>query len=220
MASSPYDLSRSARRPLSPPAVETPKKPPAPVWKGIVGKSFTVDGFHEYCSGLAWTTWRPSFVVLHNTGVPTLANRPDGLTASHIQNLVTYYRDTQKWSAGPHLFVDDQQIWVFTPLTVPGVHSPSYNNTAIGLEMLGDFDTEAFDSGRGLQVRCNAVAAMATLSMTSGLDPFEMLLHREDPKTTHACPGTNVVKGDVINLVIEEIIARNPGDHIMPDFDE
>lgn len=167
-------------------------------WKEIVGRSFDRAGFEAYCKTLSWPGWRPSFIVLHNTAVPSLAMRPAGLTAQHIKNLVSFYRDTQKWSAGPHLFVDDKQIWVFTPLTTSGVHSPSWNKVAFGIEMLGDYATEPFDSGRGAAVRKNAVSAMASLSEVLGLDPDKMRLHKEDPATTHNCPGAKVSKAEVI----------------------
>jgi hypothetical protein len=170
-------------------------------WKGIVGQSFTPETFKEYVQGLSWTDWQPEFIVLHNTGEPTLAQRPAGLTYQHILGLQAYYRDEQGWSAGPHLFVDDLQIWVFTPLTVPGIHSPSWNSVALGVEMLGDYDTEEFDRGRGLLVQQNAVAAVTILSAALGLDPDSMRLHREDPKTTHHCPGDNVDQSTFIQLV-------------------
>ena len=182
-------------------------------WKGIVGKSFSPADFDTYCHSLQWVAWRPSFIVLHNTAIPTLAQCPNGLTLQHIHNLETFYRDTQGWKAGPHLFVDDLQIWVFTPLTVSGTHSPSWNKLALGLEMLGDYSKEAFDSGRGLAVRKNAVAAMATLCAVLGLDPHSMKLHREDPLTTHACPGQNVRKLEVIQEVGDLIISRHAGEH-------
>lgn len=185
-----------------------------PAWKGIVGKSFSVAGFGAYCNALQWSTWRPSFVALHNTGAPSLAERPDGLTAQHMDNFVSFYRDTKKWSAGPHLFVDDKQIWVFTPLTVSGVHSPSWNNMALGLEMLGNFESESFSTGRGLKVRKNTVAALATLSSVLGMDPSSMRLHREDPKTTHACPGKNVRKLEVIQEVQDKLEGLDAGEHI------
>jgi hypothetical protein len=184
-----------------------------PGWKGIVGLSFTPDEFDAYCHTLQWLAWRPSFIVLHNTGSPSLAQRPKGLTKQHILNLETYYRDTQGWKAGPHLFVDDKQIWVFTPLTVSGTHSPSWNKVALGVEMLGDYETEAFDGGRGLKVRQNAVAAMATLSAILGFDSGTMRLHREDPLTTHACPGKNVRKLEVIQEVQDLLVARHAGEH-------
>jgi len=182
-------------------------------WQEIVGESFSKDQFDAYCDGLKFDTWRPSFIVLHNTGAPSLADRPDGLTEKHLENLVGYYRDQLKWSAGPHLFVDDKQIWVFTPLTVPGVHSPSWNHVSLGLEMLGDYENEDFDNGRGLEVRQNAVAAMVSLSAVLGIDCNTMKLHREDPLTTHACPGKNVKKLLVIQEVHELILARNSGEH-------
>jgi len=182
-------------------------------WKGIVGKSFSPADFDSYCHTLQWTAWRPSFIVLHNTAIPSLAQRPNGLNQSHIKGLEEFYRDTQKWSAGPHLFVDDKQIWVFTPLTVSGVHSPSWNKVALGIEMLGDFEKEPFDSGRGAEVRKNAVSAIATLSAILGLDPNTMRIHREDPLTTHACPGKNVRKLEVIQEVNDTIIQRHAGEH-------
>jgi N-acetylmuramoyl-L-alanine amidase len=184
-----------------------------PGWKGIVGTSFTADEFDGYCHTLTWSAWRPSFVVLHNTGAPSLAQRAKGLTKQHILNLEKFYRDTQKWKAGPHLFVDDHRIWVFTPLTVSGTHSPSWNKLALGVEMLGDYEKESFDSGRGLNVRKNTMAALATLSAILGIDPQTMRLHREDPLTTHACPGKNVRKLEVIQQVTDLIIARHAGEH-------
>jgi len=182
-------------------------------WKPIVGLSFTPDNFDAYCHSLAWTAWRPTFIVLHNTGIPSLAQRPAGLTKEHINNLVGFYRDTQKWSAGPHLFIDDHQIWVFTPLTMSGVHSPSWNKFSLGIEMLGDFEKEGFSSGRGLLVRENAVAAIATLSAILGMEPSALRLHKEDTKTTHACPGKNVVKQEIIAEVNKLMETRHAGGH-------
>lgn len=184
-------------------------------WKGIVGISYQPNEFDTYCRELQWTNWRPSFVVLHNTATPSLAQRPNGLTKQHIENLEVFYRDEQGWSAGPHLFVDDKQIWVFTPLTVSGVHSPSWNQVSLGVEMLGNYDSEAFDSGRGLEVRRNAVAALATLCAVLGLDPLATKLHREDPKTTHACPGSNVRKLEVIQEIEDLMAERHAGEHMV-----
>jgi len=105
-----------------------------PAWKGIVGKGFTPDDFAAYVAGLTFTAWRPSFVVLHNTAVPTFAQWHSVPGTTRMQNLQSYYRDTQKWSGGPHLFVADDLIWVFTPLTdreytlLPGTSFPGVWN--------------------------------------------------------------------------------------------
>ena len=182
-------------------------------WQKIIGQSFSPATFADYCNTIHWTTWRPSFIVLHNTAVPTLAQRPNGLSHQNILDLEVYYRDNQHWSAGPHLFVDDRQIWVFTPLTVHGVHSPSWNNVALGIEMLGDYAKEDFNSGRGLAVQQNAISAIATLTSVLGLDPNSMKLHKEDPLTTHICPGANVNKASVIAAVIDQLATLHPGEH-------
>lgn len=184
-----------------------------PGWKGIVGASYSASAFDTYCHELQWTAWRPTFVVLHNTAIPSLAQRPKGFTKQHIQNLEVYYRDKNGWKAGPHLFIDDQQIWVFTPLTVSGTHSPSWNKVSLGIEMLGNYEKESFDVGRGRQVRENAIASMATLCAVLGLDPATIRLHREDPLTTHACPGKNVRKLEVIQAVQDLLIQRHAGEH-------
>ncbi len=183
-------------------------------WKGVIGKGFSAAEFDQYCHTLSWTAWRPGFVVLHNTAVPSLAQRPSGFTKKHMDNFVSYYRDMQKWSAGPHLFIDDRKIWVFTPLTVSGVHSPSFNKIALGVEMLGDFEKEPFASGRGAKVRDNTVAALATLHAILGLSPKTLKLHREDPRTTHACPGTGVKKLDVVQRVQDLMELRHAGEHV------
>ena len=170
-------------------------------WKGIVGTSFSITDFHAYCHELRWDGWQPSFIVLHNTAVPSLAQRPDGFSARNMKALEVYYRDIKKWKAGPHLFIDDQRIWVFTPLTVPGKHSPSWNMLSLGIEMLGDYEKECFTCGRGLKVHNNTIAALATLHGVLGLDPALLRLHREDPLTTHACPGKGVKKQALIKEV-------------------
>lgn len=120
-----------------------------------------------------------------------------------MKNLESYYRDTMKWSAGPHLFMADDLIWVFTPVTVPGVHSPSWNLISWGVEMVGDFSTEKLVSPQ----RDNVTRALATLRSALGLDPHALRLHKEDPKTTHQCPGSNVIKSEII----QEVVARLPG---------
>jgi len=181
-------------------------------WKEIVGKSYSAAEFDTYCHSLNWNAWRPQFIALHNTGAPSLAQRPNGLTREHLANLESFYRG-KNWPAGPHLFIDDRQVWVFTPLTMSGVHSPSWNKVALGIEMLGDYEREDFSSGRGLKVRTNTVAALATLSAILGLDPRSMKIHREDPLTTHACPGKNVRKLEVIQDVMDLITSRHGGEH-------
>jgi len=92
-------------------------------WKPIVGKSLKVDDFGDYIINLSFTDWRPQFIVLHNTSRPRLSQWHSTAGEQRMLNLQSYYRDEKKWSAGPHLFVADDLVWVFTPLTTAGIHS-------------------------------------------------------------------------------------------------
>jgi N-acetylmuramoyl-L-alanine amidase len=179
-------------------------------WKGIVGKRFFPGEFDEYVKHLSFSAWRPQFVVVHNTSVPRLAQRPNGFTEQHIQNLESFYRDQQKWSAGPHCFVDQNGIWVFTPLTVSGVHSPSWNSISWSVETLGDYTTERFAD----PVRANLVACLSTLHTAIGLDVHSLRFHKEDIRTTHhTCPGINMDKNTLIRDVHDQIATREGGEH-------
>jgi N-acetylmuramoyl-L-alanine amidase-like protein len=178
-------------------------------WKGIVGQGFSTDAFQHYVDTIAFDTWRPQFVVLHNTAIPNLTDWHAVPGDARMRGLEHYYRDLQHWSAGPHLFVADDLIWVFTPLTVSGVHSPSWNSISYGLEMVGDYEVEPFSAA----VRGNAVNALTTLHAALGMDPGSLRLHKEDPRTTHNCPGKNVDKADMIQAVSAALAALEPGDH-------
>jgi hypothetical protein len=181
-----------------------------PAWKGIIGKSFTAADFSDYVQTVELNSWWPQFVVLHNTYIPKLADWHKVPGAQRMQNLQAYYRDTQHWSAGPHLFVADDLIWVFTPLDTAGVHSPSWNAISWGVELVGDYSSEPLN----LKVRSNAASALASLHALAGLDPESLKLHKEDPKTTHRnCPGLNIAKNDVITFVTAALADRFPGDH-------
>lgn len=183
-------------------------------WRGIVGQGFGPSAFDGYVESLKWTWWRPRFVVLHNTGAPTLKqwHGPTPIE-QRMRNLEVYYRDQMHWQGGPHLFIDDQKIWVFTPLTVQGTHSPSWNSISWGVEMVGDYGTEVFSPA----VRINTINALATLHRVRGLDPQTLKLHKEDPKTTHDCPGKNVSKLDIIKGIEEVLAQSNTGEHAPGD---
>ena len=126
-------------------------------------------------------------------------------------NLQSYYRDQMKWSAGPHLFVADDLIWVFTPLTTSGIHSPSWNAISWGVEIVGEYDDETFGGG----VRTTAIDALAALHQWRGLDPLTLHFHKEDPLTTHKnCPGKNIVKSELISAIQSRLVGLNQGEHL------
>jgi hypothetical protein len=177
----------------------------------VVAAPFAADAFQAYTSALTLTDWRPQFVVLHNTQIPTLAEWHSESGRARMNGFVEYYRDDQGWSAGPHLFVADDVIWVFTPLTTPGVHAPSWNRVAWGVELVGNYDTEVMPDS----LRQNAVTALAALHMLGNLDPATLRLHKEDPLTTHkGCPGKAVDKAEFIAAVSALVQSEAGGEHL------
>jgi hypothetical protein len=175
-----------------------------PQWKMIVGRGFNSEEFQEYVSKIDFSETFAKFVVVHNTSVPTLGQWHSVDPLSRMRGFTYYYRDQMKWSAGPHLFVADDKIWVFTPLTKTGVHSPSWNNRSFGVEIVLDGEAEPFTEPQ----KSLAISAITTLHVAAKLNPDMLKFHHEDPLTTHKCPGKNIVKPDVVAAVKAEIAKR------------
>lgn len=173
-------------------------------WKGIVGERFAVEDFARYLEKVEWKLWKPQGITLHHTGVPDLEMRPNGFTPKHIQGLESYYRDVKKWQSAPHLFIDQDGIWVFTPLTLKGVHAVSFNRTHIGIEMLGNYDVEAWHP----KVRSQSIESMALLCARLQITPGQINFHRNDPLTRKSCPGVHIGLATVQAQVKEQVAAN------------
>jgi hypothetical protein len=183
-----------------------------PAWKGIVGQGFTASQFSTYLTSIAFSLWRPQFIVVHNTYIPSLADWHSQTGHKRMEAFQSYYRDQMHWSAGPHLFVADDLIWVFTPLNTSGIHSPSWNAISWGVELVGDYAKEQFTA----PLRDNAISALAALHQLAGLDPHTLRFHKEDDKTDHkGCPGANLVKADLIRSISDKMAVEQSGEHTL-----
>lgn len=158
----------------------------------ILGKPYGADDFAQYLDTIK-PAWSPRFIVIHHCAAPSLAQRPHGFLSQHMLNIQGFYED-KGWSAGPHLFIDEDQVWTFSPLTARGVHAVSFNANGIGIEMLGDYDTEDPWNGRGLQVLTTTCRAVKALQKKFGLNDSAIRFHRDDPKTNKTCPGRKITK--------------------------
>jgi hypothetical protein len=187
--------------------VSTYSGPTAPsLWQGIVGLGYTAEDLEKYLSNLTLQTWKPEFVVLHNTFDPTIASWHDVTGLSRMRGFERYYQTPEAqggpaggpWHAGPHFFVADDLVWVFSSPLAPGVHSPSWNAVSWGVELVGDYDKETLSDAS----RDNLVTLLAGLHRLGSIDPMGLRFHREDPLTSHKhCPGAGIVKADVISWV-------------------
>lgn len=162
----------------------------------IVGQSLFPDQLPDYLDTLspADFRWTPSRICIHHTAAPSLRQRPAGFVQQHMRNLRDYYKEKRGWDRGPHLFVDDDEVWLFTPLTSPGIHAASFNRDAIGIEMLGDYDNEDPKTGRGRAVIETTARAVVHLMAHFGIGEDDILFHRDDPQTDKTCPGSKIAK--------------------------
>jgi N-acetylmuramoyl-L-alanine amidase CwlA len=173
----------------------------------IVAESFQPNQIKAYLDAHPYKSpFSRDLVVIHHTASPSLDGeedgRPNGLTAQHIQNLKSYY-ESLGWSSGPHFFVDDHQIWAFTPVNERGTHAKAFNKNGIGIEMLGDYDSEDPWSGRGLKVLENTRALVKQLVSQYDLTANDIRFHRDDPQTSKTCPGTKINKQQFLDFLAQ-----------------
>lgn len=130
------------------------------------------------------------FVCFHHTAIPSLDQRPYGFTEQHIVNLRRYYLYELGWKTMPHVFVDDHRIWLMGDIEKPGTHAVSFNGDSVGIEVLGNYDIEDPETGRGLLCWIRAI----TYAKSLGYSIDTVRFHRDDPKTTKTCPGSRVTR--------------------------
>ena len=162
----------------------------------IVGRQFSQAEFIEYVKWVRQNEayhWEPNGITMHHTGFPDLSIRPNGFTEQHMRNIRHGYITDNGWSRGPHIFTDDHGIWVFNPLSRRGVHAVSFNAARYGIEMLGNFDTQAdYANPRGEASRSHGMFAAAVLMKHAGISTAKLNFHRHDPETRKKCPGKHI----------------------------
>lgn len=193
------------------------------MWKNFDGKPYTRDQLAAHIESLDFSKWRrkdgtrsrPKFIVLHNTSEPTIAlwlSWSSAKRAGYIQNVQQFYAN-KGWKGGPHYFVPPQTdiaAFGFNDPTTCGTHCSCFNSDSIGIEMVGEFNKEPFDSGPGAIVRDNTVFLLAALHKKLGLKPAPyaygktgLHFHLECKADEHDCPGKFVHKADVVQRVVD-----------------
>ncbi len=132
-----------------------------------IGKALTADEFTRYVQNYNFGSNPPNFIIMHHTAIPYTLAAPapgrnlsgawdaneNGLSDAQIKqrrlrkvhNMKEYYRTRLLWDRGPHLFIDDRYIYLFTPMYDWGIHAKQGNsytrngkfNYSIGIEVIG-----------------------------------------------------------------------------------
>lgn len=168
----------------------------------IDGRVMSPSEFVAYIEGLEMPEPLPTRFFLHHTWRPT---RESWHGHSTILAMKRYYeqqlwRDAQGrlregWTAGPHLFVADDGIWLFSDIRYDGVGVYGHNYRSRHLEMVGNYD-ERLPSGPTLR---NTIVALGILHEKFGLDIRNLCFHRDF--SSKSCPGWAVHKEWIIPQV-------------------
>lgn len=162
----------------------------------------TAEEFIEYAQGL--TICDPyDIVFLHHTAIPT---RESWRGAETILAMKRYYEQEKVWqdvdgrwyrgwTRGPHLFVAEDGIWLFSPLAEDGVGVAGHNTASRHLEMVGNYNAARPDGA----TLTNTVAVLGALLSKAGLSVDALHFHREYATTD--CPGKAVTREWVRGLV-------------------
>ncbi|MGI6367438.1 MAG: peptidoglycan recognition family protein [Anaerolineae bacterium] len=172
----------------------------------IDGRVMNESSFITYVERLKILDPQPTRVFLHHTWKPT---RESWKGKSTIAAMKKYYekqlwRDVdgtlrEGWTAGPHIFVADDGIWLFSDLRLDGVGVRGHNTGTRHVEMVGNYD-EQLPSGATLD---NTIAVLGMLHVKFGLDIANLGFHRD--LGSKSCPGRAVQKEWIIPQVAQWI---------------
>lgn len=176
-------------------------------WLGFDPIAYDAKGWMSRVMGLdvSKMSWKPSGVMLHATGLPTLSQWAE-LGPAHdarLKNLESFYQG-MGWQHGPHAFVSRSHVNGFSSLLARGTHCSCVNYTHFGIEQAGNFNSghDDYRSGDGALVASMAVVAIAALIKKFSFDPDKLLPHSSCRQDGHfQCPGDEVDLKIVISRV-------------------
>lgn len=184
------------------------------------GLAFSPAAFDQYVQVYDFGPIKPDFLVLHHTAVPSAswARYPSGAVwdaneegmaceeriakrLRQLESIANYYSNQLRWDRGPHLFIDDLAIYVFTPLREIGIHAAQGNayrderglHYSIGIEVVGYYEHVPWPEPVLANVAaavCSLKAALGTFDFVSGPRAGQIAEHRMYNKPT--CPGAAI----------------------------
>jgi len=188
------------------PVEEEPPIKEAPI--DMDGRVMNPVEFVRHVLSLEAPTPHPTRVFLHHTWRPTPETWQGSATMAAMK---AYYeqqiwedaegRKHEGWTAGPHLFIAQDGIWLFSDLRFDGVGVYGHNYRSRHIEMVGNYD-EQLPTGAILE---NTIVALGILHEWLGLDIDDLNFHRDF--STKSCPGWAVQKDWIIPQVRSWITA-------------
>lgn len=162
----------------------------------IVNKKLNIKEFESYVNSFNFSPLNPSRIVLHHTWKPTTQ---EWQGQRSINGLKSFY-EGKGWPAGPHLFIGEDGIWLFSPMNIVGVHAGEGNTKSIGIEVVGDYDNQVWTG----KTKDNVLAVLKILKNKLNIKDNGIYFHRNF--STKSCPGNSITK----EWVLKELNA-DPG---------
>ncbi len=168
----------------------------------IINRRLDLQEFRDYISNYNFGSQPANKLVIHHTWRPT-KDKWGG--AVSIQGLKRYY-EGKGWPAGPHIFVADDGIWLFSPMREDGIHAAELNNRSIGIEVVGDYDNERWNG----RTKENALGTIKLLMSQLKIESQNVFFHRDVSSKT--CPGKDITKEWLFSELDDfRILPRIPG---------
>ncbi len=176
----------------------------------FIDRMLSVADWLNYVASYDFGPVAPTRVVLHHTWSPTVEQWA-GLRS--LQGIQRYYAGLG-WTAGPHMFVGPDGVWLATPMSQIGIHAGVGNSGmingrlwySIGLEMVGDYD-RARPSGALWE---NVKAVLGGLSRRLNIAPHQLISFHRDYTNQKSCPGWAVTKDWVFGEVEAWLAGQQP----------
>lgn len=150
----------------------------------IINRCLTLREFEDYVAAYNFGTEPANKLVLHHTWRPT----KEGWARTRTMEGVKKYYEGKGWTAGPHLFVAEDGIWLFSPMRKDGIHAGELNHRSIGIEVVGDYDGEPWSG----QTKENALGVIRVLMKHLDIDAAHLFFHSDvSPKS---CPGKVITR--------------------------
>lgn len=203
----------------------------------IVGKNLNLNDFRKYVTEYNFGSIKPTSIVLHHSWSPIKAGQdpftPTGEKrwtwngAPGVASLKKYY-ENKGWAAGPHMFIAEDGIWLFTPMNEVGIHAAEGNATwtrlgkdftgfrgpigsklksySIGIEVVGDYDVDRW-TGETLK---NVLGVLKFLMGNLNISTESVYFHRDFITAHKSCPGYAITKDWLFAELAKIDILGNP----------
>jgi hypothetical protein len=150
----------------------------------IINKCLTLSEFRDYVKTYDFGTEPANKLVIHHTWRPT---KKEWKGEKSILAMKGHY-ERKGWKAGPHLFIANDGIWLFSPMRRDGVHASKLNRRSIGIEVVGNYNSEVW-SGR---TKVNALGVIKGILERLSLTENNIYFHSD--VSTKTCPGKAITK--------------------------